>query len=92
MLTAGPITTTDDSAVTALADTSALGPRRDGRHIEVINRGTAPGFYSFDDGANWAFIPPETGVVKDGVTLGSTVRLKRVAGGSDLSDVYLSIW
>lgn len=92
MLSAGPIATVDDNPVDAIADTDPLGPRRTDRHIEVINRGAAAGFYSLDDGQNWAYIPAEAGVVKDGVTLGGSVKLKRIAGGANLADVYVSLW
>ena len=92
MLTAGPISTSDDNPVDAIADTSALGARRDGRHVEIINSGPAAGFYSIDDGESWAYVPAEVGVIKDDVVLGNTVKLKRVAGGADLADVYVSVW
>jgi hypothetical protein len=92
MITAGPITTSDDSAVTAISDTSLLGGRLTDRHLEIINAGTAAGFYTVDGGANWAYLPENTAVVKDMVDLGNDVQLKRVAGGANLADVYVHIW
>jgi hypothetical protein len=92
MLTAGPVSTTDDTPVDAIADTSALGGRKYQRHIEVINHGDGDAFYSFNDGESWAFLPAGGSAVKDDVTIGGRVQVKRVAGQSNVTDLYVSLW
>lgn len=91
MLSAGPIATVDDNPVEAL-DLEPLGPRRDGRHVELLNTGSAPGEYSLDDGASWCHLPADFAVTKDGVTVGNKLLVRRLAGGANLSGVYLSAW
>ena len=82
------IATTTDSAVVAIT------PNDDHveDHCQIINEGEAPGFMSFDGGTSWARMPGEYQHTFDDLNGRSGVQVKRVAGGTDLSDVFVFMW
>jgi len=64
---------------------------RNMKYIQVTNEGTVAGFVTFD-GVTWIRLPAQQTITMRGVRITSTVQIKRVAGGSDLSGVFVSIW
>jgi photosystem II stability/assembly factor-like uncharacterized protein len=81
------IATTSDTAVTALAaDTSQAYLTE----VFIINEGTTPGFFSIDGGTTWARLPAGPSSVRIALRqIYQGVKVKRVAGGSNLSGVYV---
>lgn len=76
--------TNGDTAVTLL-DTSRSLVRR----VTIINEGSVAGFFSVDNGANYARLPATSSVT---VILQSqkpcVVKVKRIASGTDLANVW----
>jgi hypothetical protein len=85
-VTAG--TTTDDTAVEIIAADST----RDFRFFRIINDGSVAGFYSIDSGTTWDYLPANC-IIEDSEVLiqNKSIQVKRIAGGSDLSGVYVSM-
>ena len=85
MITSGETekVTTSDAAVIALN----AGPQIV-RKIQIINEGDAPGFFQFD-GINWGRLPAKSSVsLEPTASLTYGVKVKRVAGGANLSGIY----
>ena len=87
---AGPIATTTDAAVVAIAKADMGGLTA--RHISVINEGADPGFFSIDGGNTFRRIPGNTGRQMDGVSIQADISIKRPAGGSNMAAVYVDVW
>jgi len=84
------IATTDDTAVELIAAQSNAG---EFHHARIINAGAAPGFVSLDEGTSWHYMPANYVLEFDDILIRAVaVQVKRVASGTDLSDVYGSIW
>jgi hypothetical protein len=84
------VTTSADAAVDAL---SGLVPGRQYKRIELCNDGSVAGFYSLDGGTTWARLPADCRVLLDDVVAGAdALKVKRIAGGSNLADVYCSAY
>jgi len=83
------LSTSSDTVVQALAANTTQVCH----HLRVANLGSVQGFYSIDGGTTWACLPANTVLTDDGVEFaGSAVQIKRVAGGSNLDNVYVSAW
>ena len=81
--------TTDDTAVEVIA----ADADRVFRHLRITNTGGVAGFYSIDGGSTWEYLPSNTIMTDDWVTIDNkAVKIKRVSGGADLSGVYASAW
>lgn len=81
--------TTDDTAVALLAASTEMI-----RNIAIINEGAAAGFFSDDGGTTWSRLP--TGTIQLEFLAAPqncpAITVKRIAGGSNLSDVYAFAW
>jgi hypothetical protein len=83
------LATTSDAAVEALAADAVNAIH----HLRIVNEGEVAGFYSIDGGATWFRLAAEiTESVDDVKILNAAIQIKRVAGGSDLADVYVYGW
>jgi hypothetical protein len=81
-----PIATTTDAAVTAIAADAA----NDINQVIFANEGTVAGFFSIDSGTTWHRLPSEHVTTIGNVLISNkNIQVKRVAGGSDLSDIYV---
>ena len=84
------IATTSNTAVEVIAAQANAGPYR---HCRIVNGGAIAGFYSIDGGTTWERLPASTALTDDGVyIMNKAVQIKRIAGGTDLSGVFGSIW
>jgi hypothetical protein len=88
-ITAGA--TTSDTAVTLISAETIRAKAGVAVHGAITN-GSVAGFYSLDGGTTWDRLPAsvrtafyDAGPIKD-------VQVKRVPSGSDLADVYASVW
>jgi len=82
------IATSGDTAVDAIADGLVME-----RQLVLINEGSVAGFWSIDGGTTWSRLPANCAMKLDRNGAPFTgVKVKRVAGGSDLSGVYVSGW
>lgn len=88
--TKGPISTAGDAAVVVFTEAEIGGQKP--KHISIVNEGAAPGFYSFDGGANFRRIPANTGRQMDGMSIQGDIQIQRVAAGADMTDVFIDIW
>lgn len=85
-----PKSSSSDTAVPLIA---ALQDGVFMEHVVIDNEGAVAGFFSIDGGTTWARLPASTVVVLDGVWIASTaIQVKRVSGGSDITDVYGWAW
>jgi hypothetical protein len=87
------ISTSGDTAVTALTNTAGSGRKP---YVDIINEGAAAGFYSIDSGGTYARLPAASAIHLDlkhnPLAEGTTIKVKRVASGTDLSGVYVSAY
>jgi len=82
-------TTTDDSPTTVIAADAAHAYR----HFRIFNSGSTAGFYSFNGGTTWHYLPAACSLHHDGVAIANqAIQVKRIAGGDDLSGVFASVW
>jgi len=87
------------SGETALASTSDIVvPTIDLRptgaicsHVRIVNEGSAPGFYRYDKGP-WCRLPESSILSDDNVDVKQTIEVKRVAGGANLTGVFVQAW
>ncbi len=87
---AGPIATTDDDPVVAIAKSDMAGLTA--RHFSIINEGADPGFFSLNGGITLRRIPGNTGRQMDGVSLQDDIIIQRPAGGPDMTAVFVDVW
>ena len=81
------LATTSDTAVTAIAADTTQNYLNE---LVIINEGTTPGFFSIDGGTTWARIPAGPSSVRIATRqIYSGVKIKRVAGGSNLSGIWV---
>jgi hypothetical protein len=83
-MTFGPVATTDDTPVTALAANDDV----DFDGLLLLNKGSADGLFSIDGGVNWRQLPARSMRRVRGPIRSAAVQVKRVAGGADLANVY----
>ncbi len=87
------ISTSSDAEVTALA----LEPGGDVTQVTIINEGSVAGFFQVNaDGATgeWCRLPAGPSAVTNTYNeplSGISIKVKRVAGGSNLSGIYVSV-
>lgn len=90
-----------ETALATVSDTAVDAITAGGRfnRVRIVNEGSVSGFYSTDGGTTWQRLPAASILTDDelgfpvapaGITLG--VKIKRVAGGPNLSGVYVSAW
>ena len=82
------LATTTDAVVEAISNEKALGAN----HLQVNNEGAVAGFISWDGGSNWHRVKASTIQTYDHMGTTNAVQIKRVAGGSNMADVYVSVW
>ena len=88
-----PVGTHGDAPATALA----ADPTSVWHNLIITNTGASAGFFSIDGGATWHYLPAQVNSVPGGVFLNNqtivhqSIQIKRVAGGTDLSGVYVSL-
>lgn len=61
-------------------------------HLRILNTGSVAGFYTVDGGTNWGYLPANASVTDEYTHITGAVQMKRIAGGSNLSGVYASLW
>ena len=84
-----PKATTSDAPVEVIA----ADPVNTYYHLRIFNSGTVAGFYSFDGGTTWHYLPAASSLAHDGVKIANkAVQIKRVAGGSNVTGVFASLW
>ncbi len=83
-MTFWPVATTDDTPVTALAANDDV----DFDGLLLLNKGSADGLFSIDGGENWRQLPARSMRRVRGPIRNAAVQVKRVAGGTDLGEVY----
>lgn len=67
------------------------------KNIHVTNEGTAPGFLSVNGGVDWIRIAGGTAtqpflLTLYGIQFSGSVQIKRVAGGTDMSGIWINVW
>ena len=81
-----PVATTTDAVETAIAADGS----NDFHQVVLANEGTVAGFYSIDGGTTWHRLPSEHVTKVSGVLVSNVaIQIKRIAGGSNLSGVYV---
>ena len=87
------LATSDDTAVTAIQyPTATQGWMRVMKNAVVTNEGSEAGFVSVDGGATWIRLPASYTLILRSIRISDSVLIKRVAGGANLSGVFVSIW
>lgn len=83
--TAG-ISTTDDTAVTLIANTNG----ETAYQVTVTNSGAAPGFFSIDGGVTWFYIMATSvrTLNLNRVIRSVVVQAKRVPGGTNMTGLF----
>lgn len=97
MVTSGEtaIATSGNTAVDAIARSSMKGGER---NFRIINSGTVAGFFSTDEGTTWNYMPGTAASTNPipiqvlNVSGLASIKIKRIAGGTDLAGVYASAW
>ena len=88
MITSGETAITTSGAEEKVAiEMPAVGYFRNMYNIAVTN-GSVAGFFSVDNGESWVRMPASETVVLRDVRFGGSVKVK----GTNLADVYVSIW
>jgi len=83
------LATTTDSAVEAIA-ADAVNVLH---HVKLVNEGAVAGHFSIDGGTTWGRLPSDSMFVLDGVKIANAaIQVKRVAGGANLSGVFVEAW
>jgi len=83
------VVTTTDAAVTAIIADAVNNIY----HVKFANEGAVAGWYSIDGGTTWGRLPSESMFILDGVLVANeAIQVKRIAGGSNLSGVYVEAW
>jgi hypothetical protein len=85
--------TVSDVAVECIAANANV----DFHHLRIVNEGGVAGFFSFDGGATWHRLVGVTGavtaIVLDGILIhNAAVQVKRIAGGTNLTAIFVSVW
>jgi len=81
--------TTDNSAVEVIAADST----NNYYHFRIFNSGSVAGFYSYDGGTTWHYLPTASSLLHNDVLISNqAVQIKRVADGSNVTGVYASVW
>ena len=82
--TAEAVATTSDTAVTVLSSID-----RDEADLHILNTSSVAGFFSIDGGTTWAYLPAGPCDLKlAGVPSSASVKVKRIASGSNLTGNY----
>jgi hypothetical protein len=87
------IDTATDAAVELISAANAKGAR----FAKVVNTSAVAGFVSFDGGHHWNYLPAGTATVPMvldflHIPVAGAVQLKRIAGGSNVTGVFASVW
>jgi len=82
------IATTDDNPVTVLAATPGLSLT----HLAIINDGVIDGFFRVGTGPYLRLKAQATTVLDNFVWANMAVQVKRVAAGSNLTDLWAFAW
>ncbi len=81
--------TTDDTAVEAIA-ASSLSRGHYGMRIE---NGAVAGWWSPDAGTTWLYMKANMDLLIQSIKLnGKAIQVKRIAGGSNLANVFINAW
>jgi hypothetical protein len=83
------VSTTSDTAVVAIAAPSNVNDID--TSLIILNEGGVVGFFSIDNGITWARLPAG-GISLDFINLNQGVQVKRVAGGTNLSGIWVMTW
>lgn len=90
--------TTGDTAIEATTDAPVVaismpsnGYFRNMKELYIVNDGAGDGFVSID-GVTWIRIPAQSSRQFRGLRCTDDIRIKRVAGGTDMTGVYIAIW
>lgn len=81
-----PVVTTTDAAVVAIADVPQTC-----RNVRLVN-GAVAGFFSVDAGTTWHRLPASAVTEFRSIHPITDVRVKRITAGTNLADVYASVW
>jgi hypothetical protein len=95
--------TWQNSSGTTGAATTADGPGGDGTLLaadaahtfyaySISNSGSIAGFYSIDGGTTWHYLPANCSMYRHAKIVNKAIKIRRVAGGSNLSGVFVSVW
>ena len=82
--TAEAVATTSDTAVTVISSID-----RDEADLHILNTSSVAGFFSIDGGTTWGYLPAGPCDIKlSGVPSSASVKVKRIASGSNLTGIY----
>jgi hypothetical protein len=89
------VSTSGDGVVTAIAASAIPSPRT---NIRIVNEGAPSGWFSIDGGTTWHRLPGTAAsttavpVVLLNVRPIFSVQVKRIASGTDLANVFVTVW
>lgn len=83
-----PIATNGDAAVDAISAAEANGAN----NVRVVNEQAVAGFFSCNNGSSWHRISASSSVILNNIRVSGAVKVKRVASGTDLTSIYVSVW
>ena len=84
------LATTTDAPVNAIVR-PVNGFFKSMKNLMVVNEGAAAGFVTID-GETWIRVPAQETIILRSMLITATVQIKRPAGGTDMSGVFVSIW
>lgn len=83
------ISTADDTAVTLISHATLSGIER---HVKITNDSAVAGFWSTDNGISWNRLPASGVMTAYDLTSINSVKVKRIAAGSNLTGLYATAW
>jgi hypothetical protein len=86
------VATSGDAAVVAIAANTNFR-----RNVRIVNEGAPSGFFSVDGGTTWHRLPGTAASTTAVPTvllnvLIRSVQVKRIASGTDLANVFVTVW
>ena len=59
--------------------------------VRIVNTGAVAGFYSYDGGTTWHYLPANSAIEDDVIIANAAIQVKRITDGSNLTGLYASV-